>query len=206
MHHSSSGKPDGKTGRGSVRFKHRCAGIFQTIRDYRKVRAQRSHAAQVRIVHVYKCLVGSTLKIIIEFSLCTFHTFERAETRQMRLADIGYKPVIGQGYACQRGYFAGCARPHLYYGHIVPGRKPQQGKRHAYVVIEISLGGKHFVPGRKHGAYEFLCRGLAVRSRKRQNRKSAGAPVRHRQGGPVITGKILKGRQCVVHGYAPCII
>ena len=99
----------------------------------------------------------------------------------MRLAHIGYKPVIRKRNRSEGRYLSGMIGSHLHHCHLCLLRDAQQGERHSDVVVQIALRSGHTVSCRKHGTKKLFRSGLAVSSCQTYNRYAETGAVHPRQ-------------------------
>ena len=109
----------------------------------------------------------------------------------MRRPDAADHADLRRGHFRQRREFAGMIHPHFHHAVFVILVEPDQGQRHADVIVEIALRRLRLETGAQHGRDQFLRARLAA---------AAGhADGAHGKQLPVIGGKALQGLERVGH-------
>ena len=99
----------------------------------------------------------------------------------MGLPYIGNIAIIWLAHLDEFGYVVGMVCPHLHYRHLRVRRDGKQGKRYAYVVIEIAFCGcdLEFCPQCRSN--QFFCSSLPISACQTYDRQSKGLAVMYRQ-------------------------
>ena len=125
----------------------------------------------------------------VEFGLGHDDALEAAEAFEVGAAHIGDESAVGVGDAAEELDFAQMVGAHLDDGNLGIGGDGQQGQRHAEVVVEVALGGRHAVALGENGGDQFLGGGLAVGAGDADDGDGEVAAV--------LAGKFLQGAQHV---------
>ena len=116
----------------------------------------------------------------------------------MRLAHIGYKPVIRKRNRSKSGDLSGMIGTHLHHRHLCLIRDAQQSKRHSNVIVQIALRSGHTVSCRKHGTKKLLSGGLSIGPGQTYNRYAETGAVHPRQS--------LQGLKSIIYHYIFTVI
>ena len=90
------------------------------------------------------------------------HTLEAAEAFEMFCAGIGDHTDAGSGDLHQRGHFAGVIGADLDDGAQLRIAQPQQGERHAQMIVEVAARRQTLAALRQNRAQHFFGGGLAI--------------------------------------------
>ena len=104
-----------------------------------------------------------------QLRLCLGNVLDRAEELHVHLADIRYHADRGCGDRCKRSDLPHPAHPDLHDRRCVLRRDAEQGQRQADLIVVVCRRAADLAASREYRRREILRRGLAVRSRNRDD-------------------------------------
>ena len=118
---------------------------------------------------------------LVELGLRGQHAFVGSEPEEMCLAHIGDVAVIRPADLDELGNVVGMVCAHLHHGHFRVRGHGEQCERHAYVVVEVALGGSDLELRTQCGGDKFLGGGFPVCAGQSDYRNPQGLAVMHGQ-------------------------
>ena len=166
--------------------------IFNDFQSF----AGSGHSDQILIIRIQEYASSVLGNIVVQLSFSLFDSLKAAETKQVRLADIGDQAVIRFTDFDQFLYVVRMVSSHLNHSKLSFRINVQDRQRHSDVVVQIALRGGDIVLHRQHSRDQFLGRCLAICPGQSDDSQTFAI---HKSILSMVAGKHLKSLKRVRH-------